>query len=198
MVHHRSAGSVCWGALLVAPLACAPGPIVAPDTGALSHRGSPRGETPEHAPVEPVENVDSNSLASVLDRKRDEGLVLEDLQIGTGQSVEMGDEVKVHYVGRLEDGTEFDSSRNRPGAFAFTLGKGMVIRGFERGMIGMRVGGVRRIRIPWRLAYGEQGSPPRIPSKANLIFEIELLDLPVPPAKSAPKGPASPPSAPQQ
>lgn len=141
----------------------------------------------------------SQSLAALLNGDRAEGLTIEDLQVGSGVSAQMGDAVRVHYVGRLENGKEFDSSRNRPGTFDFSLGRGMVIRGFERGVVGMKVGGLRRIHIPWALGYGDRGSPPQIPPKANLIFEVELVDIPVPEQKKAPKAPpGAPPSGPPQ
>ena len=88
-----------------------------------------------------------------------------------------GDTVRVHYTGTLLDGTTFDSSRPRGTPFEFKVGAGQVIRGFERGVVGMRVGGVRKVTIPPEMGYGRKGAPPVIPPNATLIFEIELLDV---------------------
>jgi len=158
----------------------------------------PQPKQPGAATSAEVPPLSRDSLSTIFASKEDVGLRTEDLQLGMGPSIQLGDMAKVHYTGRLVDGTEFDSSRNRPGNFEFTLGKGEVIKGFERGMVGMKVGGVRRIRIPWKLGYGETGSPPRIPPRADLVFDIELLDIPVPekkapPGKGPPAGGASPP-----
>ena len=124
--------------------------------------------------------IANDSLGDIFGRAdADEGLKWEDLAVGTGPSVRMGDLVKVHYIGRLPNGKEFDSSRTRGRPLEFTLGRGMVIRGFERGVVGMRIGGTRKIHIPYALGYGDQGSPPTIPPRTDLTFEVELLDVPV-------------------
>jgi FKBP-type peptidyl-prolyl cis-trans isomerase len=143
---------------------------------------------PAHLENESAANVsdDESSLSAIFNAPKDEGLTWTDSVVGSGQSVQLGDNAKIHYIGRLADGTEFDNSHNRPGTFEFSLGRGMVIRGFERGMVGMKVGGTRRINVPWKLAYGVAGNPPRIPSKADLVFEIELLDILVPVPRTAP------------
>jgi FKBP-type peptidyl-prolyl cis-trans isomerase len=106
------------------------------------------------------------------------GLVIEDLQIGSGpQATGPGQFVTVHYSGRLVDGTEFDSSRRHGAPFAFPLGVDYVIRGWDEGVVGMRVGGKRRLTVPPQLAYGAQGAGAAIPPHATLVFEIELLDI---------------------
>ena len=108
----------------------------------------------------------------------EEGLRIEDLVEGHGRAVKNGDKVKTQYVGHLRDGTEFDSTfapGRRP--FEVTIGKGYVIRGWELGLIGMRAGGKRRLTVPGPLGYGERGRPPKIPPNAELVFEIELLDV---------------------
>ena len=97
-------------------------------------------------------------------------------KIGTGPAVKPGDTVAVHYVGRLADGTPFDSSRDRGIPFEFDVGRGSVIEGWEVGLVGMRAGGVRRLIIPPTEAYGEQGAGP-IPPNATLTFEVELLGI---------------------
>ena len=103
------------------------------------------------------------------------GLELEDTKLGTGTEATRGKRVTVHYVGTLDDGTEFDSSRNR-GPFEVEIGKGLVIRGWEEGIPGMRVGGRRRLVIPPGMAYGAR-SIGSIPSQATLTFEVELLAI---------------------
>ena len=96
---------------------------------------------------------------------------------GTGQIVKEGDTVSVHYVGVLEDGTKFDSSIDRGQPFQFTLGAGQVIQGWDLGVVGMKIGEVRRLYIPSAYGYGEQGAGASIPPNSNLIFEVELLGI---------------------
>jgi FKBP-type peptidyl-prolyl cis-trans isomerase len=98
-----------------------------------------------------------------------------DKVVGTGDEAKPGDTVVVHYVGALADGTVFDSSRDRGQPFEFKIGAGQVIKGFERGVVGMQVGGLRQLTIPPNLGYGARGVPPAIPPRATLIFEVELL-----------------------
>jgi FKBP-type peptidyl-prolyl cis-trans isomerase FkpA len=105
-------------------------------------------------------------------------LVVEDLRVGAGAEAKSGDTVRIHYVGTLlQDGTEFDSSRKSGKPFEFRLGAGTVIKGFDRGVMGMKVGGLRRVTIPPELGYGRRGAPPLIPPRATLVFEIELLEV---------------------
>jgi FKBP-type peptidyl-prolyl cis-trans isomerase len=104
-------------------------------------------------------------------------LLKEDLVVGTGDTAETGQDVVVHYVGRLADGTQFDSSRSRRDPLDFHLGAGDVIKGWDQGLPGMKVGGKRRLTIPPELAYGEQGLAGVIPPKATLVFEVELLNI---------------------
>jgi peptidylprolyl isomerase len=102
---------------------------------------------------------------------------VEDVKVGTGAEAKAGDSVSVHYVGTLPDGKEFDSSRKRGQPFTFPLGAGRVIRGWDLGVAGMKVGGVRKLVIPPEEAYGERGFPPVIPSNATLHFEVELVAI---------------------
>jgi hypothetical protein len=105
------------------------------------------------------------------------GLVVKDTSIGTGAAVKSGDTVTVHYVGTLTDGTEFDSSRKHGQPFTFEVGKGHVIKGWDQGLVGMKVGGRRKLTIPPDLAYGDRGMSSVIPPKSTLLFDIELLSI---------------------
>ena len=104
-------------------------------------------------------------------------LVQTDLVVGKGAEAKTGDTVSVHYVGTLTNGTEFDSSRKRGTPFVFTLGKGQVIRGWDQGVAGMKVGGKRKLVIPPALAYGDHGMGSVIPPNSTLTFEVELVDI---------------------
>ena len=105
------------------------------------------------------------------------GLVIEDIKIGDGQEVEKFNIVTVNYTGLLEDGTKFDSSLNPwRTPFRFTVGAGQVIKGWDEGLIGMKVGGKRKLTIPPELGYGSRDNGP-IPANSTLIFEIDLLGI---------------------
>jgi len=125
------------------------------------------GEKVEPASIEPVNEI------IVMQS----GLIIEDVVKGDGAEAVAGKTIVVHYVGTLENGTEFDSSRRRGAPFSFVLGSGRVIAGWEQGFAGMRIGGVRKLTIPPDLAYGPNGVPPGIPPNATLLFEVELLDV---------------------
>ncbi len=104
-------------------------------------------------------------------------LIKEDLSVGTGAEARDGDKVKVHYTGRLlKTNFMFDSSVGKT-PFDFQLGKGSVIKGWDLGVVGMKVGGKRKLTIPSKLGYGDSGSPPKIPGKATLVFDVELLSV---------------------
>lgn len=107
----------------------------------------------------------------------DGGLGIDDLVVGTGTEAAKGDTVKVHYVGTLTDGKEFDSSRKHGEPFEFRVGARAVIKGWDEGVPGMKVGGKRKLTVPSSLGYGPRGMPPVIPANATLVFEIELLDV---------------------
>jgi FKBP-type peptidyl-prolyl cis-trans isomerase len=102
---------------------------------------------------------------------------IETIRPGQGNEAKTGDRVTVHYVGTLADGSKFDSSRDRGEGFSFQLGRGEVIKGWDQGVPGMRVGELRKLTIPSGLAYGARGFPPVIPPHSTLVFEIELLAL---------------------
>ena len=105
------------------------------------------------------------------------GLQFEEVRVGGGAKARSGQDVVVHYTGWLTDGRKFDSSRDRNQPFAFGLGAGQVIAGWDEGVEGMQVGGLRRLTIPPRLGYGEFGAGGVIPPNATLVFEVELLEV---------------------
>ena len=105
------------------------------------------------------------------------GLKYEDLKVGDGAVAETGNTVSVHYTGWLADGTKFDSSLDRGQPFEFTLGNGNVIRGWDEGVKGMKVGGKRKLTIPPDLGYGAAGAGGTIPPNATLTFDVELLGV---------------------
>ncbi|MGH9195265.1 MAG: FKBP-type peptidyl-prolyl cis-trans isomerase [Acidimicrobiia bacterium] len=106
------------------------------------------------------------------------GLKYVDLRVGKGAMAEKGRQVRVLYTGWLSDGKEFDSRKDRAKPFAFDLGQGAVIKGWDEGVIGMRIGGKRRLVVPGKLAYGPQGYPrAKIPPNAELTFDVELVGV---------------------
>ena len=104
-------------------------------------------------------------------------LKVDDVKVGTGTEATPGKTVTVHYVGTLTDGSKFDSSRDRNQGFTFRRGAGQVIQGWDQGVAGMKVGGLRKLTIPPELGYGARGFPPVIPPNSTLVFEVELLDV---------------------
>jgi FKBP-type peptidyl-prolyl cis-trans isomerase FkpA len=105
------------------------------------------------------------------------GFWYSDVTVGQGAEAVPGRTVRVHYTGWLPDGTKFDSSRDRGEPFAFTLGSGQVIAGWDEGVKGMKVGGRRKLVLPPQLGYGEGGAPPTIPPGATLVFDVEVLGI---------------------
>ena len=104
-------------------------------------------------------------------------LEIQDIKQGTGAEATAGQKVTVHYVGTLTNGNKFDSSRDRGQGFGFVLGAGKVIKGWDQGVAGMKVGGVRKLTIPPDLGYGARGAGGVIPPNATLKFEVELLEI---------------------
>ncbi len=105
------------------------------------------------------------------------GLKYQDVAVGNGAEAATGKMVAVHYTGWLENGTKFDSSVDRGQHFTFPLGAGRVIKGWDEGVAGMKVGGKRKLTIPAKLGYGATGAPPVIPPNSTLIFEVELFEV---------------------
>ncbi|HEY5762907.1 MAG TPA: FKBP-type peptidyl-prolyl cis-trans isomerase [Rhodocyclaceae bacterium] len=103
------------------------------------------------------------------------GLIIEELEVGSGETAAAGMHVQVHYTGWLTDGTKFDSSKDRDEPFDFPLGGRRVIAGWDEGVAGMQIGGKRKLTIPPQLGYGARGAGGVIPPNATLIFEVELL-----------------------
>jgi FKBP-type peptidyl-prolyl cis-trans isomerase len=104
-------------------------------------------------------------------------LEIVDVREGAGPTANAGHTVTVHYVGTLTNGSKFDSSRDRGKGFTFKLGAGAVIKGWDQGVAGMKVGALRKLTIPPHLAYGDRGFPPVIPPGSTLVFEVELLSV---------------------
>lgn len=115
-----------------------------------------------------LKSVDGNGNVSRM--------VIDDIKVGEGTEVKVGDTVNVHYVGSLPDGTEFDNSRKRGQTFRFTVGAGQVIAGWEEGLVGMQAGGQRILVVPPDKAYGPDGYGP-IPGNATLVFAIDLVTI---------------------
>ncbi|OKH41758.1 peptidylprolyl isomerase [Nostoc calcicola FACHB-389] len=135
--------------------------------------------TPPAATILTENNIliasDSMSDANVVTTPS--GLKYVELKEGTGATPERGQTVEVHYVGTLEDGTQFDSSRDRGQPFKFKIGVGQVIKGWDEGLSTMKVGGRRNLIIPPELGYGSRGAGGVIPPNATLLFDVELLGV---------------------
>ena len=120
---------------------------------------------------------ESETKEMVSDSSEEQELQIEVLKQGTGEEVKNGDNIPVHYTGVLEDGTKFDSSLDRGKPFVFTLGIGQVIKGWDEGTIGMKIGEKRKLTVPPELGYGDRGVGNIIQPNATLIFEIELVSV---------------------
>ncbi len=144
-------------------------------TPGMADEAAGHGEPAEESgsAVEPA-HEDEGELKMV---ETESGLKYEELKVGTGAEAKAGALAKVHYTGWLTDGKKFDSSVDRGSPFEFPLGAGRVIKGWDEGVQGMKVGGKRKLTIPSDLGYGERGAGGTIPPNATLIFEVELLGL---------------------
>ena len=136
-------------------------------------------EPVEEPAAQPVEQAPEPTAEETPAAQTEEvtGLEIEDIVIGEGAEAVPGSTVSVHYTGWLTDETKFDSSVDRGQPFQFTLGQGMVIKGWDEGVAGMKVGGKRKLTIPPEMGYGDQGAGGVIPPGATLIFEVELLGV---------------------
>lgn len=150
---------ICAALLLVGAAACG-------GEKSQEQAQEPAATTPATAPA-----VDTTAMT-----KTPSGLWYEDLEVGPGVAASSGDTVTVDYTGWILNGAKFDSSVDRGETYSFTLGAGRVIRGWDEGVVGMKVGGKRRLVIPPDLAYGAQGRP-GIPPNSTLVFDVELLGV---------------------
>jgi FKBP-type peptidyl-prolyl cis-trans isomerase len=125
----------------------------------------------------PKEKKPEMKKEAAVETKAVTELKIEDVKKGTGTEAVSGKTVSVHYTGWLTDGKKFDSSVDRGQPFQFKLGAGQVIKGWDQGVAGMKIGGKRKLTIPSDLAYGDRGAGGAIPPKATLVFEVELLGV---------------------
>ncbi len=138
---------------------------------------------PTDQPFQTITPVASNPtptgpvVTPISSEELQDGLKIADYKIGTGSAVKAGDTVVIDYVGMLENGQVFDSSLQRNQPFETQIGVGKVIKGWDEGVVGMQVGGRRRLIIPASLGYGEQGAGGVIPPNATLIFDVQLLQI---------------------
>ncbi len=136
--------------------------------------------TPDIVVVETTDDVNQARAQALMSASDTRGnlnkMVIDDIVIGTGPEVARGNKVEVHYIGTLQNGSEFDNSNKRGEPFTFTVGEGRVIKGWEEGLIGMKVGGKRVLVIPPDMAYGDRVVGP-IPANSTLVFAIELLAI---------------------
>ena len=136
-----------------------------------------KGADPKPKPAASAKPAEPEAKPAEPAPPSNEKLGIKDVVVGKGAEAKTGDNVKVHYVGTLPDGKEFDASKKHGQPFEFELGAGRVIKGWDQGVAGMKVGGKRKLTVPPSLGYGARGFPPVIPANATLLFEVELLDV---------------------
>ncbi len=141
----------------------------------LSASSSTKANVADMAPDAPLTGEQMAALPMQVTTPS--GLQYTDLKVGDGASPRAGQKVTVHYTGTLTDGKKFDSSRDRGSPFTFTIGEGQVIKGWDEGVIGMKIGGHRILKIPADLGYGARGAGGAIPPNATLLFDVELLGV---------------------
>jgi FKBP-type peptidyl-prolyl cis-trans isomerase FkpA len=159
---------------LVVLAACSNAPKEAAPTAAQPEQSSVQEATPAATPAEDTQAAPAPAPAKTKDVTK---LEIKDLVVGKGAVAKAGMSVTVNYTGWLTDGTKFDSSLDRNEPFTFALGQGQVIRGWDDGVAGMKVGGKRKLTIPPDMGYGAQGAGGSIPPNATLVFEVELLGV---------------------
>jgi len=143
----------------------------------ITEQSEPTGiaiPTAQNSPVQPTPTVTQKPLSTDT---LPSGLVIEEIVLGEGDEVKSEDTIVIHYTGSFTNGQKFDSSLDKNQPFETQIGVGQVIKGWDEGIIGMKVGGKRRLIIPPALAYGQQGIPGSIPPSSTLIFELELLEI---------------------
>jgi peptidylprolyl isomerase len=145
--------------------------------GTMSEQSTTGTTTPAAASTEAAAPALPGAPGSGKWHKLASGLQYDDMLVGSGKMAEPGTNVSIHYTGYLLDGSEFDSSLKSGQPLKFQIAGGQMIQGFDEGVRGMRIGGKRKVRIPWQMAYGEAGRPPLIPPKSDLVFDLELLDV---------------------
>ena len=146
-----------------------------PSALALLFLASALAQTPAHKPIQAVANTKAPTKVTGDGVKTDSGLQYWDIKAGSGDLAQDGSHVRVHYTGWLTSGKKFDSTVDANQPYEFTIGKNEVIKGWDEGVTGMKVGGKRQLRIPPELAYGEAGFKTIVPPNATLIFDIQLL-----------------------
>lgn len=143
-------------------------------TACKKDEGTPEVAAPQAAATTSATTEAAKESGAKVDKQ---GVQIEELVVGTGALATGKKSVDVHYTGWLTDGTKFDSSKDRGKPFTFTLDSGMVIKGWDIGVEGMKVGGKRKLTIPADKAYGDRGAGGVIPPGATLVFEVELLGV---------------------
>ena len=146
---------------------------IRPELRTIQERPTPPNEPVQQKPVEQGEDIPKEQQKEVV---KESGLKYLDTRQGKGVKAKVGSTVYVYYKGTLKSGEVFDSNQGRQ-PFSFVVGAGDVIRGWEEGILGMQIGGKRKLTVPPHLGYGAGGRPPKIPGNAELIFEIEVTNI---------------------